>query len=360
MSVEQRINTVRAVVLGVPVYLEQSRWVWVRDYDFPRSMCDNVHLRERGFVTKLSWPPSLAGLVPTSAPEGFSLVADRWGPLEQETYAKLRGKLYKGSAALGVTMASWRQSREMIVDRYRQLSLQSDSFERRAHAVIKRTRLSKNSRRVNIELSKLGGQYLELVFGWQPLLTDIHAAASTVIHTRPQTQRVTARARGHVEGEWVIRPGQWWRTHKGVIRCTRSATVEISNPNLYLADRAGLLNPAAVAWDLVPWSWVVNLFSNIGTLVNSVTDFAGLSFPSSSITRTADLVHTETYRVDGVGSAHGTYHTDYKYRDLNGVARPPLILRVPEVNWGLAAIAASVFAQKFRRLDNLMSFVQHK
>lgn len=359
MSVQQRIVERKSTLNGLTIWREKSRYVWTRDAQFPNVVRDHAHVRERGFVTSISWPPALVGMVPTSAPEGFGAVSSQFAPLEQETYAKLRGKLYKGSAALGVTMASWKQSREMIVDRYRQMSLQSDRFERRAHTVIKRTRLSKNRRRVNIEMSKLGSQYLEMVFGWQPLLTDIHAAVSTVIHSQPDTQRVTARARGHVSGETVIQVGRRWRGFNGSIACTRSATVEISNPNRFLADRAGLLNPAAVAWDLVPWSWVVNLFSNMGTLVNSVTDFAGLSFPSSSITKKANLQHTEVY-TNSSGTAQGVYHTDYKYTNLGGVGRPPLILRVPDVNWGLAAIAASLFFQKFRRLDNLMSFVQHK
>lgn len=142
------------------------------------------------------------------------------------------------------------------------------------------------------------------------------------------------------------------------MRVSRSATVEISNPNGWLRERAGLNNPAAVAWDLVPWSFVVNMFVNTGQLVNSITDFVGLSFPSSSITTRYDLNYRThisgriSPKVYGSGSADFRY--DFKMRQLGGVARPPVVFKVPDLNWGLAAIAASLFAQKFSAANSLL------
>lgn len=281
--------------------------------------------------------------------------------LEAETYGRLRGKLYKGSAALGVTLGSWKQSREMIVNRYKQINWGIDTIVRETknlHRDVKRRNFRKLER-------DLASKHLEMVFGWQPLVNDILAAATTVIHTQPAAQRVSARSRSFVDHLEVYGSPSYAQTAYrdiGVLRVTRGATVEISNPNTWLAERAGLLNGATVAWDLVPWSFVVNMFVNVNQLVQSITDYAGLSFPSSSITYRLVLNSTvlsypgsensDPLRRELYGSAR--YKCDSKYRYLNGLARPPLVVKLPDINWGLAAIAASLATQKFGTVSTIL------
>lgn len=352
---------------GSTEYVEQSSYSWDQDRnpDGSINMRDHAHLRERRFLLRRAGPLEVLPYIATSIPiNGAWWTYDAWPHLEAESYAKLRGKLYKGSASLGVSMASWKQSREMIVTRYRQLSLQSDRFEVNARRLIDRIRVDRNTRRIQFRLDKLGSQYLEMVFGWQPLLADIHAACVTVINTPPATQRVNAQAKTYWQSEQRLDAGTiWHETLTGPLRVKRSATVEIGNPNTWLRERAGLNNPAAVAWDLVPWSFLVNMVSNVGSLVNSITDFAGLDFPSSSITRHFDLTYRLTVSTPsphGRYTGYGDYRQEFKQRHLGGLARPPLVIKIPEVNWELACIAASLFFQKFRKLDNLMGFVQHR
>lgn len=351
------------VVFGKQPVTEDVNDVWYsssRGPDGGLRLRDNPFSRQRrGVFTFTPVNHNSAYYLPIAHPWPTKTWPINLGPLEAETYARLRGKLYKGSAALGVTLASWRQSREMIVDRYRQMSLQSDSFEERARRVLERKGRGRNST-LKVRLDKLGSQYLEMVFGWQPLLSDIHAAAATVINAQPAAQRISARVQKYVDitstsTQWVARI----KTQTtGVVRYTRAATVEISNPNLWLRERAGLNNPAAVAWDLVPWSFVVNMFANTGQLVNSVTDYAGLSFPSNSGTRSYDLkTYASISSTDSSAQLSGASSTWTRTKFTvpgDGVSRPPLVLKVPDVNWELAAIAASLFFQKFRRVSSLV------
>lgn len=277
--------------------------------------------------------------------------------LEAESYAKLRGKLYKGSAALGVTFASWRQSREMIINRYRQMSLQSDSFEQRANSILRM-----RGRKKHLALDKLGSQYLEMVFGWKPLLADIHAAIATVAQDISRPPFVKAQARTYVEFEHVVSNTPSYRNvyqYSGIVRVKRAARVEIENPNRWLQERAGLRNSFAVAWDLVPWSWVVNMFVNTGQLVNSVTDFAGLKFIDGTITTAYKLTCHQSYARNPNGApsygGRAAHEQDVKLRKLNASVRPPLVFKVPDLNWDLACIAASLFFQKFRRVERLVN-----
>lgn len=263
-------------------------------------------------------------------------------------YAKLRGKLYKGNASLGVTFASWRQSSEMIVNNSRVISSMAEDLS----AIASRQKLTR----------RLADRHLEVVFGWQPLLADIHAAAKTVIQSAAELHFVRA---SHVSGYSTISrseiPG--WRSetdaYGGTVRVTYASQVRIENPNRWLLERAGLMNPAAVAWDLVPWSFVVNMFSNTGSLVNSLTDFVGLSFEGMSETSTYTTARSTTYKetYPRYGGSSMLSQGRGKFRDLVTSPSPPrtLTLRVPEANFGLAATAVALMAQQAVPMVRLIS-----
>lgn len=265
--------------------------------------------------------------------------------LQSESYARLRGKLYKGSAALGVTIGSYKQSRDMIVQRYGTLSQKAD----RAVA-----RLITDASPRNV-----AGIHLEVIFGWVPLISDVVATTTTVCQLADLLENVTGRASAQVPFVQVTSNGGHHRRVEGSVKFmhTRSALVRIENPNRWLLERAGLLNPAAVAWDLVPWSFVVNMFVNTGQLVNSITDFAGLSFNDSSTTSTARCRsrQTEGTSTDPTYYGWNEYMTLRKTRKLgSGISRPPLTWKIPEANWETAAMAASLFTQKFSKLASLI------
>lgn len=270
--------------------------------------------------------------------------------LRNEAYAKLRGKLYKGNAALGVTLASWQQSRNMIVDRYHMLSLRAD---RMAQALGSQPRAK-----------QAASAHLEIIFGWTPLVQDIVASTTTVIQNAVPLTYVKARAVGTDKVSFSRRSSGNSGVTESVVttslHATRySATVRISNPNLWLAERAGLLNLPAVAWDVVPWSFVVNMFVNTGQLVNSVTDYCGLEFLTFSHTEStvlvSDLALSPYYsEVHGTGSAQA-YRRDKTRVLLSRPPRPNFEFRVPDLNWSTAAMAASLFTQKFSAISRVIS-----
>ena len=142
----------------------------------------------------------------------------------------------------------------------------------------------------------------------------------------------------------------------GSVRVHTGAMVRITNPNAWLAERAGSLNIMAVAWDLVPWSFVINMFANTGQLVNSITDFAGLSFQNSSVTTTyrEGGAATETLDRSWVWPSPGrtasrwtsSWNAMRKTRTVGPPPRPSLTLKLPDANWELAAIATSLMVQK--------------
>lgn len=206
-----------------------------------------------------------------------------------------------------------------------------------------------------MNLKKAADLHLETIFGWQPLLQDIHNACTTVIQKAAQRSYVTARSQQAINDS--IDPPFGWslsiaQNVDGEMRVTVSAGVEVTNPNTWLLERAGLLNPAAVAWDLVPWSFVVNMFANTGQLVNSVTDFCGLKFHNLSIT-TMDrgmYYYKIGYRNDW---SETQWVNNQKSRVLGSLPSPNLVVKLPNANWETAAMAASLFVQQFSRFASI-------
>lgn len=143
-------------------------------------------------------------------------------------------------------------------------------------------------------------------------------------------------------------------------RVTLAALVRVSNPNLWLAERAGTLNAAAVAWDLVPWSFIVNMFVNTGQVVNSITDFYGLSFEEQSRTVTTFGTLHAYARMSNPppGKAYPSELRSEEllvHRSLGPFPRPPLTFKVPDASWSTVAMAASLFIQKLPPLRILWS-----
>ena len=264
--------------------------------------------------------------------------------LYNNAYARLRGRLYNGSAALGVTVGTYKESRQMMVDRF-------NSLNQRADEAAARLATARNKHKV------LASTHLEVVFGWMPLLSDIHALTTTVIGKDPLLDTTTVKGRAiavlsHDKHELIAASTPQtsrWLVADGRYVVEIGSRVRVTNQNLWLLERAGSLNPASVAWDLVPWSFAINWFINTGQLVNSLTDFVGLTFENQYIQekyRGMVDYHTSITRV--------ARYERFKKRTLGSIPRPTLMTQLPDANMGLAAIAGSLFAQKASALGRII------
>jgi len=116
--------------------------------------------------------------------------------------------------------------------------------------------------------------YLEFHFGWSPLLADIYSAAKVLEDGIPPPTvkgRGTGKDQVRVTGTYGY--DEWTVTAK----CQLIADVVIDNPNLNLLERLGLVNPIAVLWEVVPWSFVVDWFSNVGQFLTALLPMNGIA-----------------------------------------------------------------------------------
>lgn len=140
------------------------------------------------------------------------------------------------------------------------------------------------------KLKSFGNNFLEYHFGWSPLLNDIGGAIE-MTHApvyKGQARRVKESA--SITGSPPSAPttqvrGQF--TTKGAytkVKVTLGGDVVVSDPNVARLSSMGFVNPLTIAWELVPFSFVADWFTNIGDVLASYTDFAGLTLQRSYTT----------------------------------------------------------------------------
>lgn len=234
-------------------------------------------------------------------------------------------KLNEGSsAALGLTIMDWRSSLDMIAGALTSLA-------------------SKRVRARTYYRKKVSDLYLEGIFGWLPLIEDIYTAYGVLQTTYP-VERIKGRGRASNYASHSGGSSVFDTYHKVSVRS--AAEFRVNNLNLALLNQLGLLNPASIAWDAVPYSFVLNWFIPVGAMLNSLTDFVGFDVQNGYYT--AFQVKEVSGRVlDTSRSPHSWYPrwaTSVKVERKLGI--PPYNLpkvQLPTVNLTKALIAFSLF-----------------
>lgn len=169
--------------------------------------------------------------------------------------------------------------------------------------------------------------FLEYHFGWQPAIADIHSSLKTLTQTDFGGRKLVGKAHQHFtyrgEYDWTHWSADWTIT----VKCGCNAT--ITNESAYLANQLGVLNPLAVAWELVPFSFVVDWFANVGQVVGSLTGFVGVSIADAYTTSFGDANFQETINqyVDPywVFTSYGM--KNIIVRRVGGLPSPKLVLK---------------------------------
>lgn len=200
------------------------------------------------------------------------------------------------TSQVGASLAEFKSSRDMIADRATQLLRAAKALRKRDFRTLK-NEFGWNSNRVkNANSPKTFGKlWLEFHFGWEPMVKDIYEAAEVFVQPVKSTW-----ASGSATSAFNLRSGSStdYGIRKGFARCKMGGQIAISNPNVALANQLGLLNPAQIAWELVPFSFAVDWFVNVGQMLGSTTDFMGTSMSNTYTTTVTKwgttLVHKNT------------------------------------------------------------------
>ncbi|DAD51694.1 TPA_asm: maturation protein [ssRNA phage Esthiorhiza.4_19] len=281
MALPKRFDTARTVTLVDPygysyVYREWRRKWQKLPYTLPLDYYNHVSFANR-------WPiaPNFPDPVPPYS--ATTLVAaftntNLYNLARNKAYEALKGKVYT-DAQLGVDFVEYRQALGMMASSATTLinvarKIRRGDFLGAKHALGMKI-LPKD---VSIRKS-FANNWLEFHFGWEPLVRDIYDAAEVMNNPL----KAFSRARGagsnvdtgsYSEHNVNYNRSEFWRRSYYAVQ---GLTVDrITNSTLHALDQFGVINPVEIAWELVPFSFVVDWFVNVGQVLNSYSDYAGM------------------------------------------------------------------------------------
>jgi hypothetical protein len=197
------------------------------------------------------------------------------------------------SASLAVSLAERKQAMTMIERRclslYRMVkALKRFDFNLAAHELalagvdqpFREANRMRRSGRLRSGSHYFADNYLEFHFGWSPMVADIVSALDVLQQPIPFGP-VSGRGRYSGNRKWLSEQngqfGSCESNHAFEVFVKCGANVYVSNPNLWLANKLGLINPALVAMELVSYSFVADWFVNLSDFLGQFTEFAGLT-----------------------------------------------------------------------------------
>lgn len=260
---------------------------------------------------------------------------------------RLRGQISERAEWL-VNLAERKQAANMVTSRALQLLAYTVAVARRDFGGISRA-LSTTVK--SSKTKDLGGLWLEYHFGWKPMIQDIFTGID-ILQQPIANKRVKGSAKESKVYTYAVEETNY-RTY-AYRRLSNRAKVccsfEVSNPNLWRANQLGLINPAKLAWELIPFSFVVDWFIPVSGFLESFTEWVGLRvFDKSTTILTEDLIdYRLTPKVSGIGSAYALNQGFSMHRVLSlpeASLRPPTPGRISVTR---AATAISLLLQQMK------------
>lgn len=152
--------------------------------------------------------------------------------------------------------------------------------------------------------------WLELQYGWRPLVSDIQAGVSLVnqgLSRSSGTVTVTRRGRTGLEIPFQTDSNydDYQATGSALGYCETKYVFRVSNPNLAYLTSLGISNPLYAAWVAIPMSFIVDWLIPVGEWLQGMTSTLGLTFVSGYTTVKAEMsVDVSAIRVRNFSSSN--------------------------------------------------------
>lgn len=169
--------------------------------------------------------------------------------------------------------------------------------------------------------------WLEFHFGWEPVVKDIFHAIQVL--QAPMTGKTFwVDATLPIKFSWRLKTGatSYLREAEGFVNVKVGSTLAVTDSNAYMANRLGLTNPAAWAWELIPFSFVVDWFATVGNFINQWTDLDGVRLIDPWYATTCNISRAY-YAVRYSSSAIDIWSTGFYFQRALGLPRYKIAFR---------------------------------
>lgn len=193
-------------------------------------------------------------------------------------------------------------------------------------------------------IKSLAGGWLLWSYGVKPLAQDCYSAIETLTSETPSS-RVYGRGESsavHVHDSNEFGGSIKWSGTFGIV-C--GGTISVKNHDLYLITQLGLTNPAQWLLEGIPFSFVVDWFSNLSDVVNSMSELGGLEITSSFTSEQHDLrdVYVDAWIGRPPNLVYDKKH--FTFRRMGGLVLPTLVFDWERMSWQRGANAISLLVQ---------------
>lgn len=285
---------------------------------------------------------------------GEGLCSSALGVARSRFISEMRGD----TAMNAVNLLEMRQSMGMIEKRAIQLfqfsnAIRKFQFQKAARilGVVEDFKKKQSMGKMILHKRKdqFANNWLEYSFGWKPLIMDMKANVDILQSDVPS---------GHIKGHKkytsdykVIQQNTQYQltyyTHIITAKAIVWAEIKITNPNLYLANKLGFVDPAGVIWEAIPFSFVVDWFVNVSDFLGSFSESFGVEVTNAYYSvGTADLFVYDS-RYHGPKSVQRVEALTRSSKRVLGIPAVKLAFHRPwEVKPARAANAISLLIQK--------------
>ncbi len=245
-------------------------------------------------------PPSAPGHLPLARNKAIRKLIDK-------ANLGLDANLAQDVAQFGQTFSLIAQSATKIYKSVRQL--RRGNIPGAVEALTAGRRSSRIPRGHPSAAKSVADNWLELQYGWKPLLQDIEGTLKSlsVLQDTPgivQSVAVSARAESDVRttGLTVLNqsglPNVRYLQTRTRTDCKLKLRFRLASPIRSFLAQTGFTNPINLVWEILPFSFVVDWFLPIGTYLEGFSAFDGLEFVDGSQTlftkaRTVSAVDVE-------------------------------------------------------------------
>lgn len=317
---------------------------------------------------------------PVGTEDLSSSIFDAMAPVLSAAYGKFVEEA-RSQVSLGVNLAERKQTIDMIASRGAKMlafsnhlsnfrfvkamdvlgySTTRQKVSRRSHKYLVKRKLGPPLEKevtFKTNAKSFADNFLEVHFGWSPLVKDIKTGIELTLDDSSFVRTIRVRQSSMAAPTRAVpslAPGSSADvTDVLKRRCLMQGSVTVSNGNSHLLNQLGLINPAVIFWEKVPFSFVADWFFNVGQVLASYTDFVGLSLQRTFTTYSGEAYRWYWYNgiVDDVQvtAIRRGYRTVAVNRSL-GISLPTITMKevsLPSITRGLTAI--SLLAQKLRK-----------
>ena len=225
----------------------------------------------------------------------------------------------------------------------------------------------KKGNKIKQRAKQAADRWLELHFGWVPLVQDIGNSIDIIQGTGKSSPSCMIRLKtgagfsgysNNNNGTGIN--GFYYDTVSDNLSwsggCAMRGLVGVENPNVAIANQLGFVNPLSVAWEAVPFSFVADWFSNVGQCLSAMSDFWGYQLHNGSTTTLSTTVRDYDFVRRGLADGFLFKQEGYsvKHFHLNrvaGIVSPVFKITMPKaISVTRGATAISLLVQQMNHI----------